>query len=51
MRFLFKQRLASPKPQCGTFVFSPDPAITEIVGRSGSTSSSWTARHTTLGTT
>lgn len=49
MRFRFKQRLAESRPQRGTFVFSPDPAITEIVGRAGFDFVIVDREHTTLG--
>ena len=49
MRFQFKQRLTGGKPQRGTFVFSPDPAMTEIVGRAGFDFVIVDREHTTLG--
>lgn len=35
MRYRFKQSLGGDRPLRGTFVFSPDPAVTEIVGGAG----------------
>jgi len=49
MRFRFKQRLAENRPQRGTFVFSSDPAMTEIVGRAGFDFVIVDREHTTLG--
>lgn len=49
MRFRFKQRLADNQPQRGTFVFSPDPAMTEIAGRAGFDFVIVDREHTTLG--
>jgi 2-keto-3-deoxy-L-rhamnonate aldolase RhmA len=49
MRFQFKQRLAGGKPQRGTFVFSSDPAMTEIVGRAGFDFVIVDREHTALG--
>lgn len=49
MRFRFKQRLGETKPQRGTFVFSPDPAVTEIVGGAGFDFVIVDREHTALG--
>lgn len=49
MRFRFKQRLAGATPQRGTFVFSADAAVTEIVGRAGFDFVIVDREHTTLG--
>ena len=49
VRFRFKERLAAAQRQRGTFVFSPDPAITEIVGRAGFDFAIVDREHTALG--
>jgi len=49
MRFRFKQRLAGGTPQRGTFVFSADAAMTEIIGGAGFDFVIVDREHTTLG--
>ncbi len=49
MRFRFKQRLGEGRPQRGTFIFSCDPAMTEIAGGAGFDFVIVDREHTTLG--
>lgn len=49
MRFRFKQRLGEATPQRGTFVFSSDPAVTEIIGGAGFDFVILDREHTALG--